>query len=140
MRVILSARKGHSSSEKFTLFKRGPAFPTFAASNERERKGCSAAGDLQVGDDGTHPGRTASLETAEAAGEQKAPAVQRLYRLHTKALSAWSTFGSATRICGAFATLVRNHPNWIVVLGGEKSFWLICARALAAANSIVHED
>ena len=34
MRVILSARKGHSSSEKFTLFKRGPAFPTFAASNE----------------------------------------------------------------------------------------------------------
>ena len=52
-----------------------------------------------------------------SAGERKAPAVQRLYRLHTKALSAWSTFGSATRICGAFATLVRNHPNWIVVLG-----------------------
>jgi hypothetical protein len=75
-----------------------------------------------------------------SAGEQKAPAVQRLYRLHTKALSAWSTFGSATRICGAFATLVRNHPNWIVALGGEKSFWLICARALAAADSIVHED
>jgi DNA-binding transcriptional LysR family regulator len=24
--------------------------------------------------------------------------------------------------------------------GGEKSFWLICARALAAADSIVHED
>src|ERR1700720_977168 len=50
------------------------------------------------------------------------PAVQRLYRLHTKALSAWSTFGSATRICGAFATLVRNHPNWIVVLGEKNHF------------------
>ena len=56
---------------------------------------------------------------AEAAGAHRrsasAPCTQR-------ALSAWSTFGSATRICGAFATLVRNHPNWIVVLGEKNHF------------------
>src|ERR1700730_19248398 len=61
-------------------------------------------------------------QCSHAPQANKAPAVQRLYRLHTKALSAWSTFVSATRICGAFATLVRNHPNWIVVLGEKNHF------------------
>ena len=58
-----------------------------------------------------HQGKQDQRRAPHSAGEQKAPAVQRLYRLHTKALSAWSTFGSATRICGAFATLVRNHSS-----------------------------
>jgi hypothetical protein len=62
-----------------------------------------------------------------SAGEQKAPAVQRLIWLGNQNL--WRIRHTCPE-----------SPNWIVVLGGEKSFWLICARALAAADSIVHED
>jgi hypothetical protein len=86
-----------------------------------KRPSCEAsrqAGSVQGGMNSTGQ----CSHAPHSAGEQKAPAVQRLYRLHTKALSAWSTFGSATRICGAFATLVRNHPNWIVVLGEKNHF------------------
>src|ERR1700737_2916068 len=64
----------------------------------------------------------------------------RPYNGFTACTHAYINLALSPRICGAFATLVRNHPNWIVLLGGEKSFWLICARALAAADSIVHED
>jgi hypothetical protein len=65
---------------------------------------------------------SASVSCAALRRRTKGSGRTTVYRLHTKALSAWSTFGSATRICGAFATVVRNHPNWIVVLGEKNHF------------------
>jgi hypothetical protein len=78
----------------------------------------------------------AGIPPGELVIKAGTPAVQRLYRLHTRL----HQLGSFTENLWRIRHTRPESPQLDSRAGGEKSFWLICARALAAADSIVHED